>query len=207
MYINEIEEELLSDESQEGKKIYSLSKFSLMFNRIFGDANDRKKPRNLSSLGDDPIDEDLNDSDDSQEQRSNSSLSFIKRKELLFDRLDPIDTNSLRSHKTSFRHLSSIDEPIEEHPGEEEVPLSRFDSYKKLKSQDKFLSGKVRSDVSRGRELEFKMKLRRLRSSSFDVDPIREEPRELEGEVTNFRQHVFNIKKHHSSVVSQCSYN
>lgn len=71
--ISEIEEELQSDDSYERegkKKIYSLSKFSKMFNSIYADHFERNTKRKnkgstLSMLGDNPIDEVSNDSDDS----------------------------------------------------------------------------------------------------------------------------------------------
>ena len=68
--ISEIEEELSEDslDWKEGaKKIYSLSKFSKMFWTIYADHFDleARKGGNLSMLGDNPIDEVSNDSDQS----------------------------------------------------------------------------------------------------------------------------------------------
>ena len=52
-----------------------------------------------------------------------------------------------------------------------------------MRLSDKFLCGKVQSDLDRSMDIPKLPKLRRIRSSSIDCDPIREE--DWEGEVTD----------------------
>lgn len=148
----------------------------------------------MSCLGDDPIFENSNDSSDvDQEKRSDSSLSFIKKKDLLYDKLDPTESESSKK-----RYVNSFDEPIIEEEKEEEVPLKGFEMYKRMRLCDKFLSGKVQSDLDSSMDIPPMPKIRRIRSNSIGCEPIHEEP--WEGEIVSQRHHVFRLAKFPSTI-------
>jgi len=91
-------------------------------------------------LGDDPIFEDSNDSSENdKDKRTDSSLSFIKKKDLLFDKLEPTESVSSKARKMA----NYFDQPIIEEEKEEEVPLKGFENYKRMRKSDKFLCGKL----------------------------------------------------------------
>ena len=161
-----------------------------MINKVYADHFELprwvQKCRNLSSFGDDPIDEDSNEYDGYFEEigsQSGSSFS-IRKKEVLhfFDKMEPMKSTYLE-----VKNLDVIDEPILEEP-EEAVPFTEFDNFKKVRSSfknDKFMQSLIR-DEKRGRHGQESI---RIRSISFDSDPIREEPYEDEMKDNNY--HLF----------------
>lgn len=206
------EEDWISDDSTKdnGK---SISKISRIFNKIYADHFERpirmkqikeRSRRNIHTLGDTPINEDINDSSnksskeehDAVSDTSSSNMSFRKKYvKTLFDKMDQPETKTLSSNK----YYEQIEDPIQEDEGEypKNPEMIKSETYEKFKSRherwkilDKVLDEK---EEPMGTKLNFK-----IRSFSFDNEPILEENDE-DNELADPYYHHFSLKSRQSS--------
>ena len=204
------EEDWISDDSAK-EKGKSLSKISRIFNKIYADHFERpirmkqikeKNRRNISTLGDTPINEDSNDSSNKSDRvenvsdTSSSNMSFRKRYvRKFFDRLDQPETKTVSLSK-KFTEL--IKDPIvedeNEYPDNDAIKSETYEKFKsrheRWKLYDKILDDKK---ILSSKKLSFK-----IRSISFDNEPILEEKDE-ENEAFDPYYHHFSIKSKNSS--------
>ena len=195
--VTETDEKDWASEDSNCSKSKPLSKISIIFNKIYADLFERpirmkqikeRSRRNINALGDDPINEDSNDSsnkthkNEQQSDASSSTVSFRKRDvHTLFDGLDkPKKTLSCCN-----KFFGSIEDPIfevnDEYPQPRYLQTSNFNSsdYDSKSEIIKFKSRHDRREIfdkilDKKDQMPNKSSMK-MRSISFDNEPILEE--------------------------------
>jgi hypothetical protein len=206
-----LEEDWISGESTKEKE-KSLSKISRIFNKIYADHFERpirmkqikeRNRRHIHTLGDTPINEDSNDGSNKDEKEdiisdtSSSNMSFRKKYVKTF--LDKVDKPRNKTLSMSTKYYSQIKDTIEEDVNEcPDSALIKSETYEKFKSRhDRWkLFDKVIQEEEKlmsSNKLPYK-----VRSTSFDNEPIVEEKDE-ENEVVDPYYHHFPIKHKNTS--------
>jgi len=172
------------------KKGKTVSKISRIFNKIYADHFERpirmkqikeRNKRNNKRLIDTTINEDSNDSSEDCKNEnisdaSSSNLSFKKKYvHTFFDKLDQPETKTVSA---SHKYYDQIEDPIQEDEDENEnvdcASVIKSETYEKFKYRHHrwkiFENVLEANEGTPQRKISFK-----LRSSSFDNEPILEE--------------------------------
>lgn len=197
------EEDWLSDDSNQ-EKGKNLSKISRIFNKIYADHFERpirmkqikeRSRRNIHTLGDTPINEDMNDGSNKSSEDDNTSFRK-KHVETFIDHIDQPETKTL---STSHKYYEQIEDPIEEDENEYDLQTDviKSETYEKFKSRRERwkLFEKVfdEKEATLSKKPSFK-----IRSISFDNEPILEENDEDIEQVDPYYHH-FSLRSKNSS--------
>jgi hypothetical protein len=179
------EEDWISDDSNKGRG-EPISKISRIFNKIYADLFERpirmkqikeRSRRNINTLGDNPINEDSNDSsnknheEEEKSDASSSTISFRKRDvQTLFDGLD-------RPKKTlscSTKFYEQIEDPILEDM--DEYPTHTYDTKSEIvKFKSRHDKGTIFKKYMDRKDKMPNNSSINIRSISFDNEPILED--------------------------------
>lgn len=203
--VSETEEEDWSSDDSTNNKGKSISKISRIFNKIYADHFERpirmkqikeKSRRNILTLGDTPINEDLNDSSNKSSDGDDTSSFRKKHVKTFFDHIDLPETKTL---STSFKYYEQIEDPIQEDENEydKQNDVIKSDTYEKFKSRHE--RWKLFENVCDEKEDSInKFSTFKIRSFSIDQEPILEENDE-DIELADPYYHHFSIKSINSS--------